>query len=60
MSGVATCDLCGKTAEPHRDDTEVPVTWAVSVEDGRRKPYCEVCARENLRAIESKLDPEWW
>jgi hypothetical protein len=56
---VATCDLCGCTpAEPLGD--EVPLTWVTSVENGRARIYCDACARENLRAIESKLDPEWW
>lgn len=59
VSGVATCDLCGCTpAEPLGD--EVPLTWVTSVENGRARTYCDACARENLRAIESKLDPEWW
>jgi hypothetical protein len=22
--------------------------------------YCETCARENVRAVEAKLDQEWW
>jgi hypothetical protein len=52
---VKTCDFCGRTAE----DAEA-MTWVTSVENGRRKTYCDACSREHLRAIESKLDSEWW
>jgi hypothetical protein len=52
---VRTCDFCGRQAE----DAET-MTWIVSVENGRRKTYCDTCSREHLRAIESKLDAEWW
>jgi len=38
----------------------VPLTWVTSVEAGRRRVYCARCARENLRAIEGKLDSAWW
>jgi hypothetical protein len=30
------------------------------VENGRRKLFCERCSREHLRAIEGKLDSEFW
>jgi hypothetical protein len=36
------------------------MTWVTSVENGRHKVYCDTCSREHLRAIESKLDSEWW
>jgi hypothetical protein len=36
------------------------MTWVISVENGRRRVYCDRCSREHLRAIESKLDSEWW
>ncbi|NUR06737.1 MAG: hypothetical protein HOQ45_07000 [Nocardioidaceae bacterium] len=52
----ATCDFCGKVA-PGKD---LPLTWSTSVENGRAKVFCETCSREHLRAIESKLDSEWW
>jgi len=38
----------------------LPLTWVTSVENGRPKVYCDRCAREHLRSIESKLDSEWW
>ena len=37
-----------------------PLTWSTSVERGRRLYHCERCSRENVRAMEGKLDPEWW
>ncbi|MFG2604529.1 hypothetical protein ACGFT2_13380 [Streptomyces sp. NPDC048514] len=62
-------DQGGSTAEPRRvfcarcgtpaDDPQ-PVTWTCSVEDGVRRYFCENCSRENLRAIEGRLDPSWW
>ncbi|MGN9792521.1 hypothetical protein ACWGH4_27560 [Streptomyces sp. NPDC054847] len=48
------CAGCGKVAEGP------PVTWTCSVEDGVRHYLCEDCARDNIRAIESRLDPQWW
>jgi hypothetical protein len=51
-----TCDFCGTTAP----GSELPLTWATSVENGKAKTYCERCAREHVRSIESKLDSEWW
>jgi hypothetical protein len=51
-----TCAYCGQQADGH----ELPLTWMMSVENGRQLVYCEQCARENLRSIESKLDNAWW
>ena len=39
---------------------EVPLTWTTAMERGRLVYYCDVCSRENLRAIEGKLDSEYW
>jgi hypothetical protein len=55
LPAVRTCDFCGKQAA----ETET-MTWVTSVENGRRKTYCDTCSREHLRAIEGKLDSEWW
>jgi hypothetical protein len=51
---MVTCALCGTTAE------ELPLTWTTSVERGRRLVYCDGCSRENVRAIEGRLDSEWF
>ncbi|MER6748490.1 hypothetical protein [Streptomyces fungicidicus] len=48
------CARCGLRAEGPRP------TWTLSVENGARRHYCERCSRDNLRAIEGRLDPRWW
>lgn len=53
---VRTCDFCGKQAE----DDVTTLTWTTAVENGRQRTFCESCSREHLRAMESKLDSEWW
>ncbi|MEU8568477.1 hypothetical protein AB0C51_08965 [Streptomyces pathocidini] len=53
---VVTCGRCGAaTAGP-----TPPVTWTCSVENGHRVYFCDSCARDNLRAIEGRLDSSWW
>ena len=68
-AGMVVCDFCGTPAPVATSDDvgedvaktdEVPFTWLTSVENGRRRVYCERCSREHLRSIESKLDSEWW
>jgi hypothetical protein len=51
---AVTCSLCGAGA------ASLPLGWSTSVERGRRVQHCERCSRENVRAMESKLNPEWW
>jgi len=53
---VKTCDFCGRTEE----DEAKTLTWSTAMENGRARTFCEVCSRENLRAMEGKLDSEWW
>ncbi|MEU6353729.1 hypothetical protein ABZ896_31105 [Streptomyces sp. NPDC047072] len=48
------CARCGTRAEGPRP------TWTCSVENGVRQYFCDACSRENLRAIESRLDSAWW
>ena len=50
------CDFCGATAT----GDEPPLTWTTAVERDRLRYFCATCSRENLRAIEGKLDSEWW
>jgi len=50
-----TCTRCGRTA------ADPQPTWML--EHDRRAPsqwFCDSCAREHLRAIESRLSQEWW
>jgi len=30
------------------------------MENGNRHYFCDNCVRENLRAIEGRLDSAWW
>ena len=53
---VMTCDFCGRQ---EADDAKT-LTWSTSVENGRTKAYCDRCSREHLRAMEGKLDSEYW
>ena len=53
---MVTCDFCGAVVE---SDT-APLTWTTSVEHGVRRHYCDTCSRTHLRAMEGKLDSEWW
>ena len=50
-----TCDFCGRQGSGAET-----LTWTTSVENGRQRTYCEECSRTHLRAIEGKLDSEWW
>jgi len=36
------------------------LTWTTAVENGRHRTFCDACSRDNLRAMEGKLDSEWW
>lgn len=51
---VVTCARCGLTVD------ELPLSWSTSLERGRTVYYCDRCSRENVRAIEGRLDSEWW
>ena len=51
-----TCDFCGRQES---DETKT-LTWTVAVENGRLKTFCDECSRANLRAMEGKLDSEYW
>nr|WSY51939.1 hypothetical protein OG999_18595 [Streptomyces sp. NBC_00886] len=48
------CARCGTRSEGPQP------TWTCSVENGTRHYFCDDCARENLRAIEGRLDSAWW
>ncbi|WP_399097409.1 hypothetical protein ACGH2B_07865 [Streptomyces sp. BBFR2] len=49
-----SCAHCGAVAEGS------PPLWTCSMENGVRRFYCDGCARENLRAIEGRLDSAHW
>ena len=53
---VVTCAFCGTVVESETP----PITWVSAVENGRQRWFCDGCSRKHLRAMESKLDSEWW
>ncbi len=53
---VVTCAFCGTVVESETP----PITWVSAVENGRQRWFCDDCSRKHLRAMESKLDSEWW
>jgi hypothetical protein len=53
---VQTCDFCGR----QESDEATTLTWTTSVEKGRKRVYCDACSRQHLRAMEGKLDTEFW
>ncbi|WP_372729675.1 hypothetical protein [Nocardioides sp.] len=57
---MTTCDFCGRQAPDESEDAAATLTWTTSVENGRRRTYCDTCSREHLRAMEGKLDSEFW
>lgn len=54
---MPTCSFCGTTAP---DGAVVTLTWTTAVENGKQRTFCESCSRDHVRAMESKLDSEWW
>lgn len=53
-SSARVCARCGAVA------SGAAATWTCSVEHGVRRYFCGACARENLRAIEGRLDSDSW
>lgn len=51
-----TCDLCGR----REVEGAATLTWSTAVEAGRRKTFCEECSRTHVRAMEGKLDSDFW
>lgn len=57
VPGPRTCDFCG---EREVDPARAALTWTTATERGRTRTFCPRCSREHVRAMESKLDSEWW
>lgn len=53
---MVTCAFCGRV----ETDEATTLTWTTAVENGRKRAYCDECSRSNLRAMEGKLDSEFW
>ncbi|MEQ3553701.1 hypothetical protein WIS52_24780 [Pseudonocardia nematodicida] len=55
-----TCRLCGADG-PDGAGAAAVAGWVTERDDaGRDRRFCPPCARRHLRAIESRLDTEWW
>ena len=52
---MTTCDFCGR----QESDEAKTLTWTTAVERGRTRLLRRVL-RTHLRAMEGKLDSEWW
>ena len=55
---TATCARCGATAEV--PDGGLAPGWSLATSGRGVDRLCAACTRENVRAIEAKLDEEWW
>ncbi len=60
-----TCSVCGRRADPQVDGAP-PLAWSAERvgigADGAAamRWVCAQCTRDNVRAIEAKLDQQWW
>ena len=52
---AVSCARCGAAG-----GDELPLDWAFGTEHGEQLAYCAQCARENVRAIEARLDAAYW
>ena len=59
LDETLVCSGCGTTPPPEAR-AAARLTWSRGTDAGRTTWTCERCSRENLRSIESKLDPDWW
>jgi predicted RNA-binding Zn-ribbon protein involved in translation (DUF1610 family) len=59
---TVACQSCGRQLDPAgsgESSTEL-LSWVMDRRDGRTSWTCPACAAANLRALEAKLEPEWW
>jgi hypothetical protein len=49
-----TCRACG------REEPTAPLTWSWSTVERGSPWLCDTCSRDNVRAIEGRLDEAWW
>lgn len=52
------CARCGATARAPADG--LPAGWSLAGSERGIDRLCDACTRENVRAIEARLDEEWW
>lgn len=53
-----TCSRCGESAGA--DSGGLPEGWSLASDRRGLRVHCAACARSDIRAIEGKLDEEWW
>ena len=53
-----TCARCG-ASEPAVEGG-LPAGWSLATSEGGVDRLCADCTRSNVRAIEARLDEEWW
>lgn len=53
-----TCARCGATAAEPADG--LPAGWSLAASERGLDRLCDRCTRQNVRAIEARLDEEWW
>ena len=54
MTQPVTCGSCGRQAD------EPPLTWSSATGPRGTTWTCEPCTRQHLRAMEARLDEEFW
>jgi hypothetical protein len=52
---MITCELCDRASE-----SQSPLGWSAQLGPDRTRWTCDRCTRDNVRAIEAKLDEAWW
>ena len=52
------CQVCGRAPDAAEGDPSL--TWMMDSDGARRRWTCPRCVRDNVRALEAKLEPEWW
>lgn len=60
-SGMSTvrCQRCGLVGNAS-SDSSIRLTWVMDRDADQVRWTCPRCAGENVRAMEAKLDLEWW
>jgi len=56
QSSDRACRLCGRQPA----ENESVLGWLMDRQQRRVSWTCPDCAAANIRAVEAKLDPEWW
>lgn len=55
-----TCQRCGRSTESEPVSALDRLSWVMDREGDTVRWTCTRCATDNVRAMEAKLEPEWW